>query len=892
MRKICLSLLTGLLFVQAVFSQTNLLQNGNMEGWAKTGENYSQLPVGYTSGGTSGNYLTAFKRSATAHSGNNALEMYRNAQKDDHVRFCTPGTELSPGDYTISFRLKGTGNLRWVRCNNATNDGTNGPTTPLQGTSFGLKTYEDWTPCSVSFTVEDKKTFYIHFSISQTSDDTKPFLLDDITLTRNGDESASVLLVSDDTYKVENSSWDANYGMQETMITYGAASNGYNRHAAMKFNLSSSVDPHITKAISNPDLIKRVGLQLYCGADEVAKTFTNSHTLNAILYSGTDWAEDTENIDLGSEVGIAGSLSTTLQENKYYEWDITEGVVNYLKNFNTGAFSLVLKENSNQKDPDGNSIFVPWHTKENESGFAPRLLFSFLDIELLKLSNILIGGTQVDGFDPSVYVYQLNLPYEASATDFPTIEAENQSGTTVEYVNAINLDGTAEERTAQIKVSNAKGEVLVYKIIFNRLPAPNDANLSGIFIDGEPIEQLYTSADKEYYAFNPNQSTYTFFLPYSYNKSPEITGKTNHPQATVEVSPMGVLSGEGAKQQASLTVTAADQTSQKTYTIHFEILPKLDLFLCIGQSNMAGRGYINESLGDLDPVQGVYLMSTYSQMEVASNPYNKYSNIRKSISNQRISPAYSFSTGIAVKTGNPIGMVVNALGGSNIKDWLKGKSLYEASLTRALDAKKWGEYKAIVWHQGESNSSSSAVSSYPNQLKSMVASLREDLGNEALFFVAGELAYWRNEGKGSTAFNEMIRTISSFIDYSAYVPVGDMTDESYMLINEGDPHFSREGNIELGNRYADVVYENVYKNNSSIGAPIQKNNLKAGIKVEGNQLSISSDNQLQCSIVDISGRIIAQNQIKGSWHTSLNKGIYVLSLKNEMEQETYKLIMK
>lgn len=655
MKKIYLLLLLGLLFSGVSIAQTNLLQNGNMESWVKTGESYAQLPEGYTPGGTTGSYLSAFKRSATVHSGNNALQMYRAGGSNDHVRFCTQGTPLSVGVYTVSFQLKGTGNLRWVRCNTAANNGTDGTANVLPGTSYGLKTYEDWTRCSVRFTVENANTFFIHFSISQTSDDDKPFLLDDITLTRDGDEYASFVQASDDTYKIDREAWNPNYGMEETMITYGMPSNSYNRHAAMKFDLSASQDVQVIKALSNPDLIKYIGLQLYCGADDVAKTHTNVHTLNTILYSGGDWAEDTDNIDIGTEVANVGKLVTTLQENKYYEWDITEGLVNYLRNSGADKFTLLLKENSNEKDAGENSIFVPWHSKENVSGYAPRLLFTFLEVELLKLTSIKLGGSELEGFDPSVYNYEVNLPYESAANAFPLVEAEVQAGTTVKYVPATNLDGTEQERTTEIKVSDDKGQFLLYKIIFHRLPAPDNADLSGILIDGEPIEQLNTVTDS--YAFDPNRTQYPFLLPYSYHKTPDIVATPRHPQASVQVSSLDLLTGEGTKQQAVITVTATDGQTQKSYTIDFEILPKLDLFLCIGQSNMAGRGYMDASQGDLNTVSGVYLMSVYSQMEGASNPYNKYSNIRKPISNQRISPSFSFSTEIAAKTGRPIGMV-------------------------------------------------------------------------------------------------------------------------------------------------------------------------------------------------------------------------------------------
>lgn len=85
-----------------------------------------------------------------------------------------------------------------------------------------------------------------------------------------------------------------------------------------------------------------------------------------------------------------------------------------------------------------------------------------------------------------------------------------------------------------------------------------------------------------------------------------------------------------------------------------------DLFLCIGQSNMAGRGYMSEEV--LDTIPGVYLFNDRGQFEKAVNPLNRYSTIRKGMELQRVGPSYSFSKMIAVKTGRAVGLIVNARG--------------------------------------------------------------------------------------------------------------------------------------------------------------------------------------------------------------------------------------
>jgi len=225
--------------------------------------------------------------------------------------------------------------------------------------------------------------------------------------------------------------------------------------------------------------------------------------------------------------------------------------------------------------------------------------------------------------------------------------------------------------------------------------------------------------------FDPNRNEYKHYLPFDHHGM--LTVKLGNQRYSVDIFPTA----------ASFDFTIGEE--RKKYTIAVERLPKLDLFLCIGQSNMAGRGQMEEAQGDLEAIPNVYLFTPSGNWVPASNPLNRYSTVRKEIEMQQISPAYSFARKIAAQTNRPIGLVVNARGGTSIESWTKGHrdGLYEAALERALDAKKWGEYKAILWHQGESNLGRFAA--YPEQLRRMVSDFRNDLGGNNLFFVAGEL---------------------------------------------------------------------------------------------------------------------------------------------------------
>lgn len=226
-----------------------------------------------------------------------------------------------------------------------------------------------------------------------------------------------------------------------------------------------------------------------------------------------------------------------------------------------------------------------------------------------------------------------------------------------------------------------------------------------------------------------------------------------------------------------------------------------DIYLLIGQSNMAGRGKMIE--GDQNVFSDkVFLLDNEGKAVPATNPLNQYSTIRKDMKMQQIGPGFGFSKKIAEKTGRKILLVVNAKGGTKIEEWAVGTTFYNDAVSRTKEAiALGGELKGVLWHQGCANSGK--PDNYLSDLKVIVESLRKDLNAPKLPFIAGELAYWR---KSSLKFNTIIRTISDVIPYTDYVSAEGCS----MLKDETDPHFGREGQILLGERYADKVLKMCY----------------------------------------------------------------------------------
>lgn len=226
-----------------------------------------------------------------------------------------------------------------------------------------------------------------------------------------------------------------------------------------------------------------------------------------------------------------------------------------------------------------------------------------------------------------------------------------------------------------------------------------------------------------------------------------------------------------------------------------------DVYLLIGQSNMAGRGYMEDC--DTMAIDGAWLLDDKGGIEPASNPLNRYSSIRKGMKYQRIGPGYGFAQELSRHGYNKILLVVNARGGSSISEWMPGNDstqYYEEAVRRCREAQKYGRLKAILWHQGESDSDD--PEGYLDSLSVMVSHIRTEIGETNVPFIAGEIGRWhRNADK----FNPVIRQVSSVIPLSDYVSSEGLS----FLINEQDPHFSREGQLVLGKRYAEKILESV-----------------------------------------------------------------------------------
>ncbi|WP_083852744.1 sialate O-acetylesterase [Pedobacter arcticus] len=220
----------------------------------------------------------------------------------------------------------------------------------------------------------------------------------------------------------------------------------------------------------------------------------------------------------------------------------------------------------------------------------------------------------------------------------------------------------------------------------------------------------------------------------------------------------------------------------------------LDIYILMGQSNMAGRGDIT---------------ATYKEQQhnrvVMLNKDNKWVKAMHPLHFDKpkvvgVGPGLSF--GIAMAEAYPnkkIALVPCAVGGTAISKWVPGAydmgtqtHPYDDAVKRIRYAMHYGTIKGVIWHQGEGDSGSKS-SQYIDNLTALIARIRKEIDNPQLPFIVGELGTFRST---SHNINDVLPQLVSKVSYTNIVSAEG-------LVDKGDKtHFDSPSATELGRRFA------------------------------------------------------------------------------------------
>ena len=212
--------------------------------------------------------------------------------------------------------------------------------------------------------------------------------------------------------------------------------------------------------------------------------------------------------------------------------------------------------------------------------------------------------------------------------------------------------------------------------------------------------------------------------------------------------------------------------------------------LIIGQSNMAGRGVIEQA----PPLKNK------SRLFVARNC--KWVNLFRPVNPDRsfsgVCLAETFADLYAEDHDVSVGIIPCADGGTTLEQWMPNGVLFENAVNCAKLCQRDSTLVAILWHQGESDSTSEQLKQvYAEKLKILFDELRARLGKD-IPIVIGELGeYLKDHGKFPffEDINKALKSYAENTDNVAFASAKGLKDKGDIL------HFDTPSLIEFGTRY-------------------------------------------------------------------------------------------
>ena len=218
-------------------------------------------------------------------------------------------------------------------------------------------------------------------------------------------------------------------------------------------------------------------------------------------------------------------------------------------------------------------------------------------------------------------------------------------------------------------------------------------------------------------------------------------------------------------------------------------------FLLIGQSNMAGRGFLNEA-ESIDS----------SRIKVLRNgrwqPMYRPVNCDRAFSGVNL--AEIFAESYAKKYDVDVGLIACADGGTSLDQWRPGGLLYDNAVSQARLAERTSTIAGVLWHQGETDCKQELYPEYNSKLKILLNSLKNDLNLYDVPILLGGLGDFLKDCaydeklKNYTHVNDALIKTANEIDMAGFVSAEGLG------ANPDNLHFNAKSLYEFGNRYFGV----------------------------------------------------------------------------------------
>ncbi|ULC58558.1 alpha/beta hydrolase fold domain-containing protein [Flaviramulus sp. BrNp1-15] len=226
------------------------------------------------------------------------------------------------------------------------------------------------------------------------------------------------------------------------------------------------------------------------------------------------------------------------------------------------------------------------------------------------------------------------------------------------------------------------------------------------------------------------------------------------------------------------------------------------VFLLAGQSNMAGRGFVEPQ--DTIPSNRIFTINKQNEVVLAKEPLHFYEpNLTG------LDCGLSFGKKLLEHVPDDVSIVLipTAVGGSPINKWINDSVHRDVQLLTNFKqkveiGKGIGQIKGVLWHQGESDTGNS--NGYQEKLGELFSKFRTITEDKRLPILIAELGSYSTDNESWQNINTQIKQYTLTDKHTFLIKTTDLKDKGDKI------HFNAEGQRLIGERFA-IEYITYYK---------------------------------------------------------------------------------
>jgi len=228
----------------------------------------------------------------------------------------------------------------------------------------------------------------------------------------------------------------------------------------------------------------------------------------------------------------------------------------------------------------------------------------------------------------------------------------------------------------------------------------------------------------------------------------------------------------------------------------------MESFLMIGQSNMAGRGFLKDVPRIFDAQIKMQRNGLWQTMWEPINPDRPFSGI-----------GLSASFAALWRRANPeqeIGLIPCAEGGSSLEDWKVGGPLFEHAVFQAKLAQQSSKITGILWHQGENDCFGDLAAIYKDRFGEIIDALRNALSLPKVPLIIGGLGDFLPSGRYGAFFGAYPLVNKALLEYATQASDCYFVSAEDLTANPDGLHFDANSLRRFGVRYFEAFDQHTH----------------------------------------------------------------------------------